>query len=104
MNQTPLGPLRSTLERTTPNSGSSRLRSNNLQEAYLQLLSVWSEPHALVLGMPAPAAPPSARLSLESFTREMMYSDATQYLPDDILTKVDRATMSVALEARVPFL
>ncbi len=46
----------------------------------------------LDLGMDAPDA------------LRIMYCDAVSYLPGDILCKVDRATMAVSLETRVPFL
>jgi len=64
-------------------------------------------PATVVLGGHEPATllagqPPA--LSGLSEVERMMALDLLSYLPDDILTKVDRAAMGVSLETRVPFL
>ena len=50
------------------------------------------------------AARPADWPELPSVTEQMLWLDLVGYLPDDILTKVDRAAMATSLETRVPFL
>jgi asparagine synthase (glutamine-hydrolysing) len=83
------------------------LRRPGPHDAYSAVLSQWHEPRAVVLGASA-ATDATTRLPAEADSldevRRMMLLDARTYLPDDILVKVDRASMGVSLETRVPFL
>jgi asparagine synthase (glutamine-hydrolysing) len=69
------------------------------------LLSEWTHPWALIQGEPQPElAAPMIPSHLTDAAARMMLHDLIRYLPDDILAKVDRATMGVSLEARAPYL
>jgi len=77
------------------------------EEIYWALVSHWKRPSDLVMGAIEPATvltDSSAWPETPDFQSRMMYLDQMTYLPDDILTKVDRASMSVSLEARAPML
>ncbi len=83
------------------------LAMENPERMYLSLVSLWQEPTSVVLGATEPltAITDCSRWAkLDDFTLRMMYLDLVTYLPDDLLTKVDRASMAVSLEARVPLL
>lgn len=86
---------------------SSILGCVNEWSFYDQLVSCWQNDQNPVIGATNAHHPlvnyDSSYLS-GGFTSEMMLADTLTYLPDDILVKVDRASMSVSLESRIPFL
>lgn len=84
--------------------GASILAEADADAMYGALVSQW-DGEAMVAGSD-PRAPQDATLAddLPETIARLRYRDMTTYLPDDILTKVDRASMAVALEARVPLL
>ena len=78
---------------------------------YNSLIHVWPDPASLVKGQSSPnySFPQPTDKTLpaclnDNLSSRMMAWDALGYLPDDILVKVDRAAMFVALETRSPFL
>jgi asparagine synthase (glutamine-hydrolysing) len=80
---------------------------HSLDDLYRSLVTEWPQASGLVRG----AKNSSSLLDDASLTtgvpeveHRMMLWDTLTYLHDDILTKVDRAAMSVSLETRVPFL
>lgn len=77
------------------------------RDYYRNLISHWQEPGEIVLGAEGTAANPYSEESWDSVASildRMMLADTKAYLPDDILVKVDRASMAASLEARVPML
>ncbi len=90
---------------TRIHKAASVLSLNTQEEIYQRLVSQWE-------GTPVMGTPPPGTLSDDplwspgnlSFAEMMMYRDALSYLPNDILVKLDRASMAVSLEARAPLL
>jgi asparagine synthase (glutamine-hydrolysing) len=83
------------------------LASPDADAMYVGLASHWKQPESVVLGSTEASTILTNRASwphLTDFTQRMMYLDLMTYLPDDILVKVDRASMANSLESRVPFL
>ncbi len=74
---------------------------------FRRLISLWPEPERLVPGALEARGlvwDDAVAQDIPDFTQRMQMLDSVTYLPDDILVKIDRATMAVALEARVPLL
>jgi asparagine synthase (glutamine-hydrolysing) len=74
---------------------------------YRLVITHWPQAEALVAGAAPPrfiADDPRVAGLVENPIERMQYLDSLTYLPDDILTKVDRASMAVSLEARVPLI
>jgi asparagine synthase (glutamine-hydrolysing) len=75
-------------------------------QMYRQLIHLWPSAE-VITGQPEPAnllSEDREAFGISDSVDLMMILDSLGYLPNDILTKVDRASMAVSLEARVPML
>lgn len=78
------------------------LPTRSVDDLYERLTSIWASPSDVVLGGNERRR---AALALEAgVTEQFMLRDLVGYMHDDILVKVDRASMSVGLEVRVPLI
>lgn len=81
------------------------ITSPTIGDLYPRLMSQWQPEDALVLGASSSIdAPLNVWDSSPSWQHAMRRWDLHQYLPDDLLVKVDRAAMSASLESRAPLL
>ena len=80
------------------------LRTQSLGEMYVRLMSQWQPEEGLVLGVEPRFVLPGEWRDTDTPIEAMRRWDLGQYLPDDLLVKVDRAAMSASLETRAPML
>lgn len=83
------------------------MQAKSPDELYVSLVSHWENPARIVKGSIEPRTIINNKNEwpdIENYVERMMFMDMVTYLPDDILVKLDRASMALGLEARVPFL
>ncbi|MEP7348378.1 MAG: asparagine synthase (glutamine-hydrolyzing) [Sphingorhabdus sp.] len=83
------------------------ISSSNRFDLYNNIVSHWQDPSEIVLGDSVSGYYSSYfenSLNVLGESEWIMSQDMIHYLPNDILTKVDRAAMAVSLEARIPML
>ena len=79
--------------------------AQSFDDIYAAFLDEWSGERSPVVGFDGSGDHFDLDLGRDApDALRVMYCDAVSYLPDDILCKVDRASMAVSLETRVPFL
>jgi asparagine synthase (glutamine-hydrolysing) len=82
----------------------SAIAASTPKDAYLSLTSHWKAEERILRNPVDVDAFAQAWDPGRDPVREMLFMDASSYLPGDILVKLDRATMAVGLEARAPYL
>ncbi len=85
----------------------SEVRADSAAAVYRNRVSRWRFPESVVRDgreHESVFSDSSQQLVGSDTAHALMYLDFVTYLPEDILTKVDRATMAVGLEARAPLL
>ena len=80
------------------------LAAGDKNSLYRRLMSQWEDPASVVIGGNELTTDFDDPASLNNDFHRMMLLDGMNYLPDDILVKVDRAAMAVSLETRIPLL
>ena len=80
--------------------------THNSDDFYKRLISIWNNPEEVAVRGTEAETLLNRDLSAElpGLLERMQYWDTMMYMPDDILTKVDRASMAVSLEVRVPII
>jgi len=84
--------------------GADSLHSKNIDDLYFNLISTVKNPAEWLIDSEEHSSPNYNFDPKISGIERMMIKDLVGYLPTDILTKVDRTSMAVSLEARTPLL
>jgi asparagine synthase (glutamine-hydrolysing) len=81
-------------------------RHSTPEDLYRERLTRWQDGDGLAadLGRPATMFDSPLPATLPSLEQRFMWLDAATYLPDDLLVKMDRASMGASLEVRAPLL